>query len=131
MNEVMEDIKFELLAAFQNSFINHNDEFIAHRYSNQYIILGNCNSREDVKCKLLEWFSRPAHKTAPYASEWRNEKFHDFMRNGINKFLGTDFTWKDMSDIYDELGNAIKHNKTLLFVRSGYDMNILKESEVE
>ncbi len=124
----MSDFIAELLKAFPNSFINHNDEFIAHRYSNQYIILSNCNNREDVECKVIKWFSRPAHKTAPYRTEWRNKKFHEFMLKGLNTFLGTNFTEDDMDEIYIYLGNAINHNKTLTFIRSGYDMSVLGRS---
>jgi hypothetical protein len=125
------DFRQELLKAFPESFINGNDEFIAHKYSNQYIILSNCQSREDVECKVVEWFSRPAHKTAPYRSEWRNKKFHEFMLNGVNEFLGTNFTEEDMDVIYTPLGNAINHNKTLIFVRNGYDMSVLREGAVK
>lgn len=124
----MSDFRAELLKAFPNSFINPRDEFIAHKYSNQYIILSNCNNREDVECKIIEWFSRPAHKTAPYRAEWRNKKFNEFMLNGLNAFLGTNFTDVDMDEIYTVLGNAIKHEKTLEFIRSGYDMSVLERS---
>ncbi len=121
----MSNFRTELLNAFPDSFINHKDEFIAHRYSNQYIILSNCQSREDVECKVIEWFSRPAHKTAPYRTEWRNKAFHKLMLTGVNEFLGTKFTEEDMNKIYAPLGNAINHEKTLEFVRSGYDISVL------
>ncbi len=120
-----------LVDAFPDSFINHNNELIAHFYSNTYLCLGNCNSEFDIQCKVLEWFSRPAHKTAPYRQEWRNKRFHEFMWNGVNKFLGTKFTEQDMSDIYDVLGNAIHHELTVKFVNSGYDFNVLKEGSHE
>lgn len=122
----MEECKQSLLDAFPGSFINEKKEFIAHPRTNQYICLADCREPLDIECKVLEWLSRPAHKTAPYSQEWRNRKFHEFMRNGINDFLDTGFNEQDMSDIYDALGNSINHDKTIAFVRSGYDFSILK-----
>lgn len=116
----------KLMNCFPQSFINQNGEFIAHVRSNTYLILKDCKTELDVKCKVLEWFSRPAHKTAPYSQEWRNRKFHEFMLNGINAFLNTNFTEKNMDEIYCALGNAINHEKTVQFVESGYNFEILE-----
>lgn len=118
-----------LMKCFPNSFINHNGEFIAHKKSNTYFILKDCKTELDVKCKVLEWFSRAAHKTLLYSQGWRNIKFHEFMLNGVNEFLGMNFTADDMELIYTYLGNACNHKRTVQFVESGYDMEILKESE--
>lgn len=126
MND-MQEVRYALLAAFPRSFINERDEFIAHERTNQYIILSNCETPLDVECKVLEWFSRPAHKTAPYSQEWRNRKFHEFMLNGINAFLDTHFTEQDMDVIYCALGNAINHGKTVQFAESDYDFKVLEE----
>ena len=112
---------------FPNSIINHNGEFIAHIKSNTYLILRDCNSKEDVKCKVLEWLSRPAYKTEPYSTKQNNDKFHSFILAGVNDYLDTDFSEKDMEKIYTYLGNACDHEKTLKFIESGYDMSILKD----
>lgn len=125
MND-MQKVRQTLLTAFPKSFINERDEFIAHERTNQYIILSNCENPLDVKCKILEWFSRPAHKTTPYSQEWKNRKFHEFMLNGINAFLDTHFTEQDIGTIYCVLGNAINHEKTVRFVESDYDFEVLK-----
>lgn len=121
----MQECRRALLKSFPGSFINQNDEFFAHPRTNQYIILRDCKTPMDIECKVLEWFSRPAHKTAPYSQEWRNRKFHEFMRNGINNFLDTDFSEEEMSDVYNALGNAINHSKTIRFVENGYDFKQL------
>lgn len=127
----IEECKKALLDSFPDSFINQNNEFIAHRYSNQYIILGNCETPQDIECKVLEWFSRPAHKTAPYSQEWRNRKFHEFMLNGVNNFLDTSFSEDEIAYIYDLLGNAIRHEVTVEFVECGMDIDWLHEKEKE
>lgn len=119
--------RLRLLADFDGSFFNERDEFIAHRYSNTYFIFASCETELDVKCKVLEWLSRSAHKGIPYSQEWRNKKFRKFMLDGINMFLNTDFSFDDMETIYTYLGNACNHNKTIRFIESGYDMQVLTE----
>lgn len=117
-----DNLKARLLRSFEGSFFNERNEFIAHKSSNTYFIFANCQNEEEVKCKVLEWFSRAASKGMPYSEEWRNKKFRAFMLDGINIFLRTDFSFRDMDVIYTHLGNACNHQKTLDFVRSGYDM---------
>lgn len=119
--------RLRLYDAFEGSFFTERNEFIAHRYANEYFIFGNCESLEDVNCKVLEWLSRSAHKGQPYSPEWRNKKFRAFMLEGINKFLHTNFDDEDIELIYTYLGNACNHARTLEFVRSGYDIEILKK----
>lgn len=119
----------KLAVAFPKSFINSALEFIAHKEANQYFRLEDCNNEFDVKCKVLEWLSRGAHKTCPFHTNLKNERFHNFMLNGINDFLGTDFTEDDMAIIYQKLGNRVRHSLTEQFVNSGYDMAVLKGGE--
>lgn len=121
------DIVTELMNCFPNSVINHNAEFIAHIKSNTYFGLKDCENETDVKCKVLEWLSRPAHKTEPYNTKRSNNGFRRFILNGVNLFLETDFTEKDMELIYTYLGNRCNHAKTLKFIESGYDMSVLKD----
>lgn len=126
MTEDMLEACQALIRAFPNSFINENDEFIAHLRTNQYIILSNCETPDDIEYKVLEWFSRPAHKTAPYSQEWRNRRFHKFMLDGMNTFLDTNFSEQDASIIYDYLGNAINHERTKEFVSRNMDIGWLE-----
>ena len=112
---------------FPTSVINHNGELIVHIKSNTYFILRDCNRKEDVKCKVLEWLSRPAYKTEPYSTKRNNDEFHSFILAGVNDYLGTNFSEKDMEEIYTYLGNACNHKKTLKFIESGYDMSVLKD----
>lgn len=120
-----------LMACWPQSFIYRNGEFIAHKRSNTYLIFENCETMEDLQCKVLEWFSRAAHKTQPYDTEKSNRKFHQFMLDGVNKFLGTAFSFDDMELIYTYLGNAVHHDLTVRFVRSGYDLEVLQTWRAE
>ena len=120
----------KLNRAFPRSFINSALEFIAHKEANEYFRLEDCETEFDVKCKVLEWLSRGAYKTCPFNSNLKNERFHNFMLNGINDYLGTDFTEDDMETIYTYLGNRVNHALTVEFVNSGYNMAVLtKRSE--
>lgn len=119
----------KLARAFPNSFINTALEFIAHKEANEYFRLEDCNNEFDVKCKVLEWLSRGAYKTCPFHTNLKNERFHNFMLNGINDFLGSDFTEDDIAIIYQKLGNRVRHSLTEEFVNSGYDMSLLKGGE--
>jgi len=90
------------------------------------IFIANCKDEFEVKCKVLEWFSRGAYKTEHYRTTKRNELYHNFMRNGINAFLGTNFNADDMAIIYTELGNGVNRGLCEQFINSGYDISVLK-----
>lgn len=121
------NITRRLARAFPQSYINYNLEFIAHKEANEYFILKDCETELDVKCKVLEWLSRGAFKTCPFNSNLKNERFHNFMLNGINDFLNTDFTTEDIEVIYQALGNCVRHSLTIEFINSGYNMAIIAE----
>lgn len=123
----MKEVVEALLKAFPGSFINHNKEFIAHEKSNTYFILKDCEYPEDVECKILEWLSRSAYKGMPYNQEWRNERFRKLILRGINEFLETDFSTKEIEKIYTYLGNAVNHEKTIQFIHSNYDFSVLEK----
>lgn len=119
----------KLTVTFPKSFINSNLEFIAHKEANECFRLEDCDNEFDVKCKVLEWLSRGAYKTCPFNSNLKNDRFHNFMLDGINAFLGTDFTESDIEEIYTYLGNRCNHEKTVRFIESNYDISILKSGE--
>ena len=113
-----------LMNCFPRSFINCNGEFIAHQKANVYFNLMSCEDELEVKCKVLEWFSR-SYKTEPYRTKQKNDEFQKFMFDGINEFLGTEFDLLDMEQIYTYLGNACNREKTIMFIESGYVMSVL------
>ena len=119
------EITKKLIHAFPKSFINGGLEFIAEREANEYFRLEDCENELDVKCKVLEWLSRGASKTEPFYTKKRNDLFHKFMLDGINSYLGTNFTAEDMAIIYQRLGNRVRHSLTEDFVKSGYNMEVL------
>lgn len=119
------EIMHQLFAAFPEAYINRNLEFIVLPKVNTYFRLEDCYTRRDVEAKLLEWLSRAAHKTLFYKSGKANDKVYKYHLDGINKFIGTNFTKEDMEIIYTYLGNACNHKKTMEFLKS-YDMEVLR-----
>lgn len=125
--QVPDEVVFELMNAFPGAFIYYNGEIIVHKKANSYFILKDCESRLDVQCKVLEWLSRDAYKSEPFQSAAKNLKFNAFILEGINTFLGTNFTYDDMEEIYTYLGNRCNHQRTLRFIESNYNVSMLKE----
>ena len=119
-----------LMRLFPRSFINNINELILVSKTNLYFCLDDVESEFDVKCKLLEWCSRDSVKAMPYSSNRKNEMYQDDVRKSVNVYLDTNFDREQMEVIYCKLGNAINHDLTIKFVKSGYDMNLLK-SEVQ
>lgn len=123
------ELILRLMNCFDRSFISQCGEFIAHDKANQYFTIKNCKTELDIKCKMLEWFSRGAYKSEPFRNNKKNDELHAFMLNGINRFLGTSFIDEDIKVIYIYLGNACDHEKTIRFIESGYDFNVLTAKE--
>lgn len=123
----MHDLRkaIDLMRCFYGSFINHNGEFIAHQRDEAYFSFLTCEDDLDVKCKVLEWLSRAASKGEPFRTDLENKNYQRFMLDGINKYLGTNFSHDDIDEVYTYLGNRCNHKKTLLFIGSGYDVRIL------
>ena len=124
MNDL--NVAIKLMRCFPNSFINYQGEFIAHSGTNAYFNLTTCEDELDVKCKVLEWLSRSASKECPFKSDRKNEKFQQFMLDGINKYLETEFSHDDIDEIYSYLGNRCNHALTLRFIECGYYVEILR-----
>ena len=116
------EIRARLAAAFPLLFVNRQNELIIHPKRNTYFRLDGVESERDLKAKILEWLSREAAKSV---YKW-SQIYH---LDGINSFLGTDFTQEEMNEIYTYLGNACNHEKTLRFIESGYDLSILPKKE--
>ena len=101
-------------------FINQNNELIVVPSWNIYFGLYNVESPLDLKCKVVEWLSRPACKGV--SSYWQKR-----VRSIFNDYLGTDFNRDEMERIYAYLGNATKRESTINFIESGYDLDTLPE----
>lgn len=113
-----ENIRHRFSEAFPKFFINHNLEAIVHPRRNTYFLLTDVHTEMDLNAKVLEWLSREAAKSVSKESQ----KYH---LEGINRFLGTNFSQGEIMEIYTYLGNRCNHKKTMRFIESGYDLTVL------
>lgn len=127
----MIDEIFDVMKCFPLSYINSNGELIISVIGNVYFTATDCNTEEDIICKLLEWCSRPIAKGVPYAIYKKNIEWRNSLLCGYNKYLGTNFTQEDMYRIYDRLGNGVNHELTLEFIHSNYDLSLVRPQKSE
>ena len=113
-----DEIRNRFGAAFPKFFINHNLEVIVHPRRNTYFLLKGVETELDLVIKILERLSREAAKSVYKESQ----KYH---LDGINAFLGTNFSKDDMMQIYTYIGNCCNRRKTMAFIMSGYDLEVL------
>ena len=125
----MTDEIFNVMRCFPYSYINAFKELIISDKGNVFFNITNCETKNDIICKLLEWCSRPLAKGQPYRNEKRNIEWRNSLLVGYNKYLGANFTQDDMYWIYDKLGNSVDHELTLRFINSGYDLSLVRPKE--
>ena len=121
----MTDEIFNVMKCFPNSFINSNAEVILSAKGNVYFDSKVCYDKKDVACMLLEWCSRSIAKGVAYSSTKRNREWQEDLLNGLNRYLGTQFSLKDVYYIYQELGNGVDHDHTIEFVNSDFDFDVI------
>ncbi len=121
----------KIMNIFYGSFINHNKELILIPKTNLYFYLGDVNTVDEVKCKLLEWCSRSCFKSMPYRYTKKNREYQDDVLRKVNECLDMEFTREQMELIYTKLGNCINHELTMKFVSSDYDMKLLEEENAK
>lgn len=99
-------------------FINNKNELIIEPKNNIYLILENINNELDLKCQVISWLSRPSH--IGISNYWKKR-----IRNIFNEYLETNFSKDEMELIYCYLGNNCNKEKTIKFINSNYDLNVL------
>lgn len=125
----MIDEIFNVMKCFHGSYINSCGELILSDLGNVFFTATDCDTKEDVICKLLEWCSRPIAKGMPYATYKKNIAWRNLLLCGYNSYLGTNFTQDDIYWIYEKLGNAVNHEFTLEFIHSNYDLSLVRPQE--
>lgn len=138
---ISESLLDKLKECFPNSFINRHNEFIGlYEYKdhivNSWFRLDNVASELELKCKVLEYFSRPSFKGFTFADQPLRERqvgeeVYKYHLDGINKFLGVGFTTNQIEEIYCRLGNGVNRPLCIKFIESDYDLRVLKEQNNE
>ena len=98
---------------------------------NSWFRLENEKNDLELKCKVLEYFSRPAFKGFTFANQHYKqrqigEEIYKYHLDGINDFLGTDFCVDDIELIYSKLGCGIRRLLCIKFIESGFNMSVLR-----
>lgn len=123
----MDEIQ-KLMKYFSGSFINPAMEVVLDRKFHTSFSVKENMSREDVLCKIFEWCSRDCAKASPYSNEKMNNYARDSLCLRFSKYIGKAFDQSDFYWIYDRLGNAINHERTLKFIANGMSVEkLLKE----
>ena len=136
MNKEINEMVEQLQQCFPDGRLNYYNEFIANRGANRHygaacLKLGGCETEEDVIAAALERLTIDCCKSAPFETPDANSRFHKYMLKGMNKLLGKVFTEKQYLGIYTCIGNGINHQLTVDFIRSGYDLKVLRDSRTE
>lgn len=120
------DVIKKLLKSFPEGYISAAVVFIPHAKIRECFSLKDCQSEREIKSKVLEWLTQSCTKK-PYFNEIENITYREYMRAGINAFLGTSFGTRDIEEIYNLLGKGIRHEETIDFIKNGFDMKFLKQ----
>ena len=136
MNEEIAKMVEWLKQCFPDGHLDYFNSFIAHRGANRHYgaaccKLERCETSEDVIAAALEMLTIDCCKSAPFETLDANRRFHKYMLKGMNKLLGKAFTEKQYLGIYTCIGNGINHQLTIDFIRSGYDLKVLRDSRTE
>lgn len=117
-------VKF-MQIAYKNdckSFINQCNEMIVEPKNNIYFQLSDVKSELDVKCKVISWLSR--HSCKGVSELWQKR-----IRGLVNEYLGTNFSKDEMIIIYGKYGMKYDYTEIIKFIKSGYDMSLIKAGE--
>ncbi len=104
-----------------NCFISPLFELIVEPRNNIYFPLEDVETELDMKCKVIVWLSRPCFKGVGVQCQKK-------MRAIFNEYLEKDFSTEQIEQIYMYLGNDCNREKTIKFIESDYDFNILTET---
>ena len=125
------EISNKLKSCFPRSLL-YQGKFYPFAGTTHSFNLDLCKSEIEVKSKVLAWFSRAAFKGEPFDNLYKNSEYQEYMLNGINAFLEIEsteraLTAESMELIYTKVGNDINRELCERFIKSGYDLTVLKE----
>jgi len=105
---------------FPKAFITLRLELVLEPNSNTSFILADVKNKLDFERKMVSWASRHCCKGV---SMYRQKE----ILKGFNGVLGTDFNRDDMELIYTYLGNGCNESLCIDFIKSGYDLSLIKD----
>ena len=107
---------------FESSFIYKEEELILHKKWNIYFRLPDIKTKEEFDYKLLSYcsfyFASNHFKKSSMQCKWA--------WNRVNRWFRVDFTYDELQIIYQKLGNGANKSLGLKFIKSSFDMIVLK-----
>lgn len=119
MNNEIKQLVEKTKRCFPDSYILNQDELILEPENNICIKLTNIQNELDFKCKILAYLSRPSCKGL--SEYWQTKILH-----GLNSLLETNFTKEDAALIYTWLGYDVNRELSKKFIKSNYDVSLLR-----
>lgn len=117
-DEVLKLMK-ALTASGLDCFVNYNNELIASRKENVFFRLEGVTTRHDLERKVISWLTRSC------VTGLKPRVMKQF-RDGVNRYLGTEFSEEDFSLIYTKFGMKYEYDEIDAFIASGYDLTYIK-----
>lgn len=138
--EVRKEVS-KLFEIFQEAFLNRLAEVVIchpiypadiggrgrNVYCNYFFRTEDCETKMDVQRKVISFLSKPAFGGDRPSWEKTDVLISEYVRNGINKYLGTHFDQEEWELIYCKLGNNVNRALCEKFILSHFDLEILKE----
>jgi hypothetical protein len=112
----------KILPFFPTAYIYKNNEIIIEPKNNVYFRIDNINSDLEFDCKILEFVSRVSCKH--HIKYWRS-----YFRRGMNSYFKINWSEEEMMKIYTYLGNGVNRTLCIEFIKSNYDLDILRKQK--
>lgn len=120
-----------LRECFPGSFVNFDQEFVAHRRGGAVCDMRGCTSPLELRCRVIEQLVGHCCKTRPFKRAEANVSFRRYMMEGMGRFLGAVFSEMEYEMVYERLGLGVDRQLTVDWIASGYDLGLLMSRKKE
>lgn len=104
---------------FPQAFVNKEHELIIYPRTNTYFLLKNVENQLQLDCKIIEYCSGEA-----YDGTKKSKEYHF---KGICDYFNKEFTQEEIRLIYMKLGNGINRELCIDYIKSCFDMEVLRK----
>lgn len=116
-NEIMQFMK-----EFEIDLINRFDELIIDQPTNTCVLIKDCKDMDDVKTYVVYTLCRPIGKGLGESASTR-------LLNRVNNYFKVNLTKKDMHLMYLKLCSLSKLEEFKSFIKRGFPMEELQETD--
>ena len=104
---------------FPQEFVYKEHELIIYPRTNTYFLLKNVENQLQLDCKIIEYCSGEA-----YDGTKKSKEYHF---KGICDYFNKEFTQEEIRLIYMKLGNGINRELCIDYIKSRFDMEVLRK----